>query len=248
MSLQRPVLIHALLLLALLAVSPLAAQETANPQNTIHVNGSGTVFGTPDIAYIEIGFEIADEDLNYAFEQTSTTLYAIRDAMLALDIASEDIQTRGLSLWVDERYMDYDQEPQRLYRLSNTFRLVIRDIERVADAIDAGVQAGANNIYGLQYGISNTQSLEDLARARAAADAKARAANLAALFGKAVGEPIHISDSTNVNYGSGSARGHAGLDAAVAESGGGGPIEAGQFSVTVNLSVTFELRPGEEGE
>ncbi len=196
MSLRRSAMIHALLLITLLlAALPLAAQDGAFPQNTIQVNGSGTAFGAPDIAYIEIGYEIADEDLNHAFEQTSTTLYAIRDAVLALDIASEDIQTRGLSLWVDERYtVGPDQEPQRLYRLSNAFRLVIRDIERVADVIDASVQAGANNIYGLQYGIADTDALEEQARARAAADAKARAANLAALFGNTVGEPLHISE------------------------------------------------------
>ncbi len=36
-------------------------------------------------------------------------------------------------------------------------------------------------------------------------------------------------------------------DAAIG-SGGGGPIEAGQLSVRVDLSVTFHLLPGEESE
>ncbi len=248
MSLRRSAMIHALLLITLLlAALPLAAQDGAFSQNTIQVNGSGTAFGAPDIAHIEIGYEIADEDLNHAFEQTSTTLYAIRDAVLALDIASEDIQTRGLSLWVDERYVGPDQEPQRLYRLSNAFRLTIRDIERVADVIDASVQAGANNIYGLQYGIADTDALEEQARARAAADAKARAANLAALFGNTVGEPIHISEFSGASYGSARLEALAMADAGIG-SGGGGPIEAGQLSVRVDLSVTFHLLPAEESE
>ena len=248
MSLRRSAMIHALLLITLLlAALPLAAQDGAFPQNTIQVNGSGTAFGAPDIAYIEIGYEIADEDLNRAFEQTSTTLYAIRDAVLALDIASEDIQTSGLSLWVDERYTDYGEEPQRFYRLSNAFRLIIRDIERVADVIDASVQAGANNIYGLQYGIADTDALEEQARARAAADAKARAANLAALFGNTVGEPLHISEFSGARNSSVRLEALAMADAGIG-SGGGGPIEAGQLSVRVDLSVTFHLLPAEESE
>lgn len=247
MSLRRKSLFQATLLLALLLLAlPLAAQEGAISQNTINVNGSGTVFGTPDIAYIEIGYEIADEDLNFAFDQTSTTLFAIRDALLELGIASEDIQTRGLSLWVDERYVDYDDEPRRFFRLSNGFRLTIRDIEQIAAAIDTGVAAGANNIYNLQYGIADPGTLEDQARARAAADAQARAASLAGLFGKTVGEPLHISEYSGGSIGFARAESLAMADMGIG--GGGGPIEAGQLSVRVELSVTFELLPGETGE
>lgn len=247
MSLRQSTLFHATIVLALLLLAlPLAAQENLISRNTIHVNGSGTVFGTPDIAYIEIGYEIADEDLNSAFDQTGSTLLAIRDAMLELGIASEDIQTRGLSLWVDERYVDYDEEPRRLFRLSNGFRLTIRDIEQIAAAIDAGVAAGANNIYNLQYGIADPVSLEEEARARAVADARARAASLANLFGKTVGEPLNISEYAGSNIGF--ARAESLLMADMGVGGGGGPIEAGQLSVRVELSVTFELLPGETGE
>lgn len=248
MSLRRSSLFQAMLMLALLLMAlPLAAQENAISQNTINVNGSGTVFGTPDIAYIEIGYEIADEDLNFAFDQTSATLFAIRDALLEIGIASEDIQTRGLSLWVDERYMDYDDEPRRFFRLSNGFRLTLRDIEQIAAAIDTSVAAGANNIYNLHYGIADPGILEDQARARAAADAQARAASLAALFGKTVGEPLHISELSGGSIGSVRSQALESLeDAGIG--GGGGPIEAGQLSVRVELSVTFELLSGETGE
>ncbi len=230
-----------ILFLFLLVVSPsfLSAQEENPSPANIHVNGYGVVFGTPDIARIEIGYEIAHEDLNQAFEQTSETLFAIRDALLAQGLANEDIQTRGLSLWVDERYTEPNEDPQRLYRLSNAFGLTIRDIERVPAVIDAGIQAGANSIHGLSYAIADTSALQAEARRQAVNDARTRAADLAALFNLNLGEPIVISEFSNTNYGSVSS-----FKGAIATSdsmgmGGGGPIEAGQLSVEVQLAVSF---------
>ncbi|MCY3936547.1 MAG: SIMPL domain-containing protein [Chloroflexi bacterium] len=247
MFLPRNVSTPLLLTLALFLLAlPLSAQENAFPRNILTVQGNGTVFGTPDIAYIEIGFEIADPDLNYAFDQTSATLIAIRDALLEIGIESEDLQTRGLSLWVDERYDNYDEEPRRFFRLSNGFRITLRDIELITTAIDAGVAAGANNIYNLQYGIADPGTLEEQARARAAADAKARAANLAALFGKSVGDAIQISEYSAASYGN--VRTEALAMADFGTGGGGGPIEAGQLSVQVNLTVTFALVPDSTDE
>lgn len=244
MFLPRNVSFSLLLILAsLLLALPLSAQENAFPRNTLTVQGNGTVFGTPDIAYIEIGFEITDQDLNTAFNQTSETLFAIRAALLDIGIDNEDMQTRGLSLWVDERYENYDEEPRRFFRLSNGFLLTLRDIELITTAIDAGVAAGANNIYNLQYGIADPGALEEQARARAAADAKARAANLAALFGKSVGDAIQISEYSAASYGSLRSEALAMADVDIGIGGGGGPIEAGRLSVQVNLTVTFELVP-----
>ena len=253
LSSLRCALLVALLLGALcLLPLPLAAQGDGPMPHTIHVSGSGAVFGAPDVAHIEIGFEINDEDLSAAFAETGETMLAIRDAAIALGVAREDIQTRGLSLWVDERYesaayeiaSDEPPEPRRIYRLSNAFRFIIRDLELVTEVIDASIAAGANNIYGLSYAIADTRALEDEARARAVTDANERAAKLAALFGKAVGEAIQISESSGANFGGFRA------EASMADmgAGGGGPIEAGQLSVNVSVSATYILLPAAADE
>lgn len=232
------------LLIALMAVvvGPAAAQEDLPPMDTITVVGTGSASGAPDIANLEIGVEIRNEDIAVAFSDTNATIDRVINAMVEAGVAREDIRTTGLNIYRDMYGMPMEGgmgNGTPVYVVSNNVRVTIREIDNVADVINAAVSAGANNVYGLTFGIDDRQSLESEARADAVADARARAEELASLAGAQLGDVIIISeysggfspfDVMNLS----NARMEGGL-------GGGASIEPGQLSVTVQIQVTFRM-------
>ena len=220
------------------------------PLNTITVTGTGSTFGTPDMAHLFIGVEIFDSDLSAAFAESNNRIDTIINAVMEAGVAREDIRTTGLNVFIDRSgppmpvdaaaSSDEGGEPSgqpQNYVVSNQIRLTIRDINRVADIINAAVDAGANNIFGLEFAIDNRDALLSEARAAAMADARARAEHLAEIAGVSLGEVVVITEG-------GGGFAPFPFDAAMSEAGmggGGAVIEPGQLSVSSQVQVTYSI-------
>lgn len=213
------------------------------PANTITVTGTGTSAGTPDVANLEVGAEIINSDIAAAFQQANQTIDAVIAAVTEAGVAPEDIRTTGLDIFTDQPFpgpMPTDaqstQATERTYRVSNRIRVIVRDISILESVIDAAVNAGANNIFGLSFGIENRADLESQAREAAMDDARQRAEQLAQLAGAQLGEVIVISENTGGGFGP-----FNDLYNASVPMGGGATIEPGSLSVSVQLQVTFRI-------
>jgi uncharacterized protein len=237
-----------ILLLTLVAAFPAFAQDDDSNEDTsrtITVTGTGTVSGTPDIANIEIGVESRDADVTTAFQNSNATIEAVINALVELGIERADIRTSSINVFQDRSggpapgpaESGMRQEPASTFIVNNQIRITVRDIDLVADAINAAVNAGANQIYGLSFGIDDRLSLESDARAEAISDARARAEELAGLAGVELGAVVRISEASGGFNPFG--------QAAFAESrggGGGAIVEPGQLSVAVTLQITFAIQ------
>lgn len=208
------------------------------PANTITVSGFGQAAGAPDVAYLQLGLDIVSQDLGQAVSDADSGLDAIVAALAGLGIAPEDIQTVNFSVWTEEGPYGPDGMPaqtERRYRVNNILRIVVRDTSLVSQVIDAGIDAGANAVHGLTFGIDEADALESEARLEAIADAEARAAELAAAVGASLGEAIVVNEGAS----------GGGFPMAYAESamglGGGGSIQEGQLNVSVQVQVTYTL-------
>lgn len=226
------------LTVVILGSLPVVAQQA--PADTITVVGTGSASGSPDIANTEIGVETFNTDLGTAFSENNATMEAVIDALVEAGVAREDIRTANLSIFVDRSEarsgpasQGASNEP--MFRVNNQVRVTIRDTSLIADVLDAAINAGANNIFGLNFGIDNRDSLESDARADAMDDARARAAELASLAGVELGDVVSIVES-----GSGASPFEV-ANMSVGMGGGGAPIEPGQLSVSVTLQVTFAI-------
>ncbi|NDJ54956.1 MAG: SIMPL domain-containing protein [Chloroflexi bacterium] len=245
-NVRKPALLLALFGLLALALTacagptPAAAADSPNV-NTIAVSGSGSANGAPDLARINFGINVRNADLDTALEDANATIAAVRDVVVELGVAGEDVQTTNFNVWQDERF-----DPQSgqstgdiVFTVDNTINIVVRDISTVGEVITAALEAGANQVYGLSFGIDDTSTLEGEARASAVADARARAESLAEELGMSVGAPISISE--------GGASGpmlSGRVDVAEDAFGGGAvPINEGQLSVNVTVNVIYELVP-----
>jgi uncharacterized protein YggE len=227
--------------LSAIGLGVVSAQETSvnSTTNTITVTGLGSAYGEPDVAYVELGVEIVDADLATAFSQTSDQMNSVITAVTALGIERSDIQTTGINVYQEERY-DPQTGPtgERVYRVRNIVRITVRDTAQIEAVINDAVNAGANTIYGLTFGILEVDALEQEARLSAVANARARAEQLAAALGVTVGQPVAIRETLGSEGISpiGRFQGGGGLDMASAA-----PVSEGQLQVSVQIEVTFAL-------
>jgi uncharacterized protein len=241
---KQAALLAVILLVVAIAV-PMSAPQPASAQNntyTITVTGVGTAAGAPDVASVELGVETINTSLANAFEQTSSTLTAINDAILGANVAAADIQTGTMTIAPEDRIdpQTGGQTGEYVYRVRSTLVVTLRDMNTVQQIIGAAVNAGANVVQNLNLGIVSPDGLETSARAAAIENARARATELAQAFGVSVGDPIVITETVTTSalptVPTTNPRGSLVQDAEL-------PQNAGQMIVTVQVQVTFNLRP-----
>jgi len=217
--------------------APTAAPEEAS--RYITVVGSGKVSLVPDVAQVNVGAESAADTVSEAKAEVDGRIEAIMAALKELGIADEDIQTSHYSIYY-EREPVYPMpeggpsgEPQGAYRVSNMLRVTVRDLERVGDLLDAAVEAGANQMYGVTFTVSDDREWESEAREEAMADAKARAEELAGLAGVDLGEVLSVSEVVS------------GVPVHMPEAEmamGGGGIAPGELELSTHIQVTFAIQ------
>jgi uncharacterized protein YggE len=228
--------------LAALLVVPSLAQEATPPvvpaasstTNTITVTGTGSVHGAPDIATVDVGVDVFKPTVDEAFSEANTKAQAIIDAIKALGVADEDIQTSNLSVYSTNNPNPETGNNEPGYTVSNTVHVIVRDVSKAANVIDAAIKAGATTLYGLNFDISDRGALETQARELAMQDAEARAGEYASLAKGTLGAVVSVVEGTtgNIIPVSYSARAVAAPGAALA---------AGQTEVQIQVTVSYQL-------
>lgn len=231
--------ILAILALAVSACGPTTINQAA-PESvkTLNVSGIGVVYLKPDIVYINIGVNTqrpnAAEAVEINKEQTSKVIAAIKD----FGVAEKDIRTTNFSIWSNPQYDPMGQITSTNYSVDNTVNVTVRDLDKLGDLLDAAVQAGANNIYSIQFDVEDKTEANKEARAKAVEEAKAQAQDLAEVAG------LSLVDTQKISYyESGASQYFYG-----GKGGGGGeaaqavPIQPGQLAVTVTVNMTYAVK------
>ncbi len=237
-------MIAAIAAIMLMGLSAVSAQDTivntTSTMNTITVTGLGTASGEPDVAYVELGVETVNADLSTAFNDANTSMNAVIATLTAQGIERVDIQTTLLNVYQEDLYDQSRGAPtgERVYHVQNFVRVTVRDTAQVGVLVSAAVEAGANRINGLSFGILQMDTLEASARAAAVENARDRATQLAQSLGVEVGAAIAVRE---VYYNSPVmplARAGGGLQQ---DSISAAPVSGGSLQVTVQIEVTFAL-------
>jgi uncharacterized protein YggE len=230
----------ALAMMLLWPQSPVAAdsmlQAEALPR-TITVVGDGKATTAPDIAVINIGVQVSDPDVKTATSQATGQMEAVIATLKEMGVADEDIQTSYYNLYVDRPYGPQGPVNEAQYQVSNTMQVTIRNPEQITDLLGATIEAGANNINSVEFRLSDPAELRSEARAKAVADAEARATELADLNGLVIGPVVSVSeviDSGAYFISEQSANAAVGLGG-----GGAGPISPGDVTVSAQLQIVY---------
>jgi uncharacterized protein YggE len=236
-------IVAVLLLLAILAgvvgllyARPATAQTSVGVpgMRQVTVAGHGEVKGRPDTATVQIGVETEAPTAKDALAQNTAQAQALQKKLADLGVAAKDIQTSNFGI-----SPAYGSDGRQVtgYHVTNSVMVTIRDLDQAGALLDEVVQAGANSIYGINFSISDQQKLLEQARAQAVADAKARAAQLAAAGGAAVGDMLVLSENANVPVPLPMA-----ARAAEAAPSSAVPVQPGEQSISVDIQVTFGLK------
>ena len=220
--------------LALIA-SPALAQTALPP--AISVTGEATMSVAPDQAQVDGG---VTSDAKTAREASDANNAAMGKVLLALKgggIDEKDYQTSRLSL--QPKYPPERSGPSTVvgYRASNRVTIKVRDVTKIAGVIDILVAAGANEIGGINFVVSQASKLLDDIRDKAIADARRKAEIYAKAAGVTLGEPLSISeDGGSVPV----FRGKMAAPMAAAA-----PVAQGEETLSVTVSVSWAIKAKE---
>jgi uncharacterized protein YggE len=161
------------------------AQTVQENRRTLSVNGTGQVSVAPDIAYVTIGVHTQDPDAKTAVDSNTEATEALKAALIAFGVAENDIQTTNFNIYSFEDYQlpvdPESQKPPMTYSVDNSVFVTVRDISGLGDLLSTAVDAGANNIWGIQFDLTDKSEAISEARAAAVASARSQAEELATL-------------------------------------------------------------------
>lgn len=182
-------------ILALVAAPavPLLAQSAP----VLRVQGSAEVRIVPDLAVVRLGVASEAQTAQAAQQAVNGASNAILGAVGRVGVEELSVQTVRLVLspiYSSRRPSDA-QEPRIVgYRASNTVSVRTEDLSLVAPVIDAALEAGANQLEGVSFGLQDDQAVKQQALRRAIEEARGKAAAMASALGVELDAIISVTE------------------------------------------------------
>ncbi|MFN3522067.1 MAG: SIMPL domain-containing protein [Phenylobacterium sp.] len=231
------------LLLATAAV-PAAYAQTEAPAaesmfraTTLNLAAYGETRVAPDMATITLGVQVEAPSAQEAMQQNARRMTQVIAALKKAGIAERDIQTSNLNL--SPQYVYEQNTPPRLsgYQASNQVTIRVTDLARLGQAVDATVNAGANQIHGISFGLKDPTAAENAAREAAV---KALAAK-ADLYARATGHRIQRLVSLSEGGGYSAPPPMPVMAMARMDKAESTPVSGGELTVRVDVNGLYEL-------
>jgi uncharacterized protein len=230
-------------LAAVVAATLLAAPALAQtaPPATISVSGEATVSVAPDLAQIDGGVTSEAKTAREASDANNAAMGKVLLALKGAGIEEKDYQTSRLSLQ-PENAPNRAGGPMAIvgYRASNRVTVRLRDVAKLANLIDTMVSAGANDIGGINFTVSNASKLLDDAREQAVADARRKAEIYAKAAGVTLGAPLAISEE--------GAPGPIPYRKMAVGMAASAPVAPGEETLRVTVSVSWAIKQAQSAQ
>jgi uncharacterized protein YggE len=204
------------------------------PQPTLTFSGDGTVDLRPDTATLDVT-AVGDGDTSQAaLALASRRMSAVLAALRSLDsvhLSDSDLQTGSI-----DTYQDW--EGPRTWHASQDLSVTLHDPQAAGRVLAAANAAGADQVSGPSFSVSDQRAAERSALRQALADARAKAdAAAAALGGHVTGVVSVMEQGAAQVVPMGIAMERAAVPTAA--SAPAPPIQQGTQQVEASVSVTF---------
>lgn len=236
--------VHALLAapaLMLPAFAPGAAR--AAPQIAITPTGPvielsiyESVEAAPDRVTIGAGVITSAPTATEAMRQNAEAMTKVIARIKALGVPGNDIVTTGVLLGAQYDYQD-GGPVFRSYQAANRVSVILRKVDETGPVLDALVQAGATDLSGPEFSMTDDRAAKEQARKAGLARGEAQAKAYAAMLGYEGVRVLAISESIE-NTSPVFAMTKA---AELAATSPVTPIQPGQVTAGVNVTITYEL-------
>jgi hypothetical protein len=237
------VAVVAMLVLAAVAFYAVGRDASSgSPTRTVFVTGSGTATSVPDTVTFQLGVTTLRANAAEALHVNNLRMHALEKALQAQGVKKKDLQTSGLSIY---QTTNQNGTPTG-FSVSDTLQVVMHNFQRAGGAIDAAVTAVGNGVSfnGVSFSQSNQSTALTQARANAIDAAHRAASTLARAAHLTLGAPIKIVDQENQSpptpypLGFATATGSAAMKSAFST-----PLSPGTMTVSVQVSVTYQVTP-----
>jgi uncharacterized protein YggE len=238
---RKHIFLHALVLAGFAVAAPFAAPayaETDQPPAFISVTGEAHISVPPDLAQIDAGVTSEAKSAREASDANNAAMGKVLLALKGAGIDEKDYQTSRLSLQ-PQNSIPKQGAPSTIigYRASNRVTIRVHDVTKVAGVIDTLVGAGANELGGINFMVSQASKLLDDAREQAVADARRKAEIYAKAAGVTLGVPISISEA-------GAAQPMFRAKMALPMAAAPAQIAQGEETLSVSVAVVWAIKQG----
>lgn len=215
--------------------------DEAQLERNIEVTAAGEATAAPDRATLRVGVTATGSDAEAVRDELDAGDEELRAALTEWGLDADAIRTEQYD--VRESYETRDDPNRTRYEGVHQYEIELDDVDAVGEVIDVAVDAGADQVQRIQFGLTEETKREvreeAIANAMSNADADAAAlANASDLEVSGVYE-VSTTQARSDPY-------VAERNAAAASGDAGGAstaVESGDVSVRVSVNVVYEAVP-----
>lgn len=200
------ILVAGLVIIALvLALNAKTQTSNIEEKNKISVSGTSTLTVDPNKAEVYAKIVTLEKTAQESKNKNSQISSNVVKALKKEGVKDKDIETAQFSIYPKYEYEEVTEINLRKskqilvgYEVVNVLKVTTQDLEKVGKLIDAAVDAGANDIERVSFGLTKEKEKEikQQAMVLASNDAKEKAVALATNLGVSLLKPISISESS----------------------------------------------------
>jgi uncharacterized protein YggE len=247
--------IVAILVAAILIVAAFNAGSASNDRvvvtsdpaadvKTLSVSGSVTKMVTPDKVDIVLSVETLDLLATKSQSDNASVADKVKTALESLSSVRTEVKTVSYSVNEEFEWNDFSKKSVSIgYRTVNQIQVTLKgaDISSAGKVIDVAVEAGANRVSNIVFGLTDAKELEVRTNAlnEAGLTAKTKADSIAKGLNVTLGKVYSISENSYY-YAPSNYRSYD-VSAGAEDLKNSTPIVAGDVEVTASVSVQYEL-------
>ncbi len=211
---------------------------------TLSVSGQAELKVAPDQVEIDLGVSTTAASADEALAANNASMQAVLEALRELGLDPKTRQFRIQPLWRPRPPKPGpDWQPSiNGYQVDNGIVVRSTDLSLAGDIIGRATAAGANQVNRVSFGLSQPRQHREAAIVQATENAASDARSLAAAAGQQLVRIVNLnldhSDASPVTL-----RHKSRLQGvALADAGGGPPLEAADVTVRAAVSIRYEIR------
>jgi len=203
----------------------------------ISVSGVGKSYQAPDVASVSAGVVTQAATAQDAMKANARKMNAVIESLKSAGIQNRHIQTSQLSLNPQYDYSNRQKPRITGYQARNTVSARSENLDQVGPMLDALIEAGANNINGIQFSIKDAEAAKSEARREAVKNARRKAEEMATAAGVRLGRILLMTESSH-QFNPQPMMMARGMAADMAEST---PVQGGEQTLSVTVNMTFAI-------
>lgn len=248
---QPVVMVTLAMVMALMFSGGVAQGQERIPENTLMVQGQGAVKARPDSFDLSISVITEAKTAEAARQANAQKMSAIIQRLKALNIPKLTLQTTGFRVYPIREPINPEERARRNlpgqivgYGASNTLRVTLEEgspdtlAEHASRVMDTATAAGASQVSGIRFYLSQNAPSHQEALTLAVAQARQMAQAIAQAAGVTLTGIFNIETYSQATP----MRQSMALGSAAKAEQMDTPVEAGELDVTASVTIRFDFR------